>query len=454
MLIKFKAENFRSFGKEAEFSCLATAEKGHRQHVFTGPQEGLRLLPLAAIYGANASGKSNLYRAVEFARKLVVSGVKLEAPIPVQPFRLDPVRHSAPARFYFEVLVKGRVLGYQFAVNRDAIVEESLTEFRPASECLLFSRDASTGSEPNWNLEYFKNLELKGEEPQFIEFVAKGTPKNQLFLREAHGRNVKHFEELWRWFRHSLLLIDPQTTSSGLEFQLQEQGLKDFSTQVLRGADVGIARLGTEMVSLESLDLPRQFKQRLEDGCEEGHNILLRSSGHRWSLRRESGDLKVAKLVSYHRAEGNTEEVAFDISDESDGTQRVVDLLPAFHHLANANEEFVVFLDEIDRSLHSKLTRGLIEGYLSSRPADARSQLLFTTHDATLLDQALLRRDEVWFIEKNEKGESELTSLGDFKLRSDKRLMKDYLLGRFGGVPRVHRLPLRPAACVIAKEGE
>jgi AAA15 family ATPase/GTPase len=444
-------ENFRSFGKEVEFSCLATAEKGHRQRILTGPQPGLRLLTVGAIYGANASGKSNLYRAVEFARKLVVSGVKLEAPIAVQPFRLDPARRSAPARFYFEVLVGGQVLGYRLAVDREQVVEESLTEFRPASERLLFSREASSGSEPKWDLEYFKSLDLKAEELQFIEFVAKGTPKNQLFLREAHGRNVKHFEALWRWFRHSLVLIDPQTTASGLEFQLQEQGLKEFSTQMLRGADVGIDRLGTEVVSLDSLDFPKEFRQQLESECKEGQSLLLRSSrGHRLNLRRENGELKVAKLVSYHRAEGGVEEVAFDIGEESDGTQRVVDLLPAFHDLANANGELVVFVDELDRSLHSRLTRGLIEGYLSGRPAKARSQLLFTTHDATLLDQALFRRDEVWMIDKNDQGESELTSLGDFKLRGDKRLMKDYLLGRFGGVPRVQRLPLRPAATVAA----
>lgn len=447
MLIRFKVENYRSFGKEVEFSCLATLERSHRQRVLNGPQPGLRLLPVAAIYGANASGKSNLYRAVELARKLVVSGVKLEAPIAVQPFRLDPARRSAPSCFYFEVLVQNRVLGYRFAVDRERVVTESLTEFRPGSERLLFARDASGGSEAEWDLRYFNGLGLTGEDLRFIQFVAKGTPKNQLFLREAHGRNLKYFEPLWKWFRHSLLLVDPQSTASGLEFQLQEDGLKEFSTQVLRGADVGIERLGTELGSLDSLDLPEELRQRLESDCKEGQGVLLRSrDGHRLNLRREDGELKVAKLVSYHRAEGVGEEMAFDIGEESDGTQRVVDLLPTFHDLANADRDVVVFVDEIDRSLHSKLTRGLIEGYLGCRPANARSQLLFTTHDATLLDQELFRRDEVWMLDKNDRGESELTSLGDFRLRGDKRLMKDYLMGRFGGVPRVERLPLRSAA--------
>jgi AAA15 family ATPase/GTPase len=453
MLIRFKVENFRSFGKEVEFSCLATPERGHRERIFVGPQAGLRLLTVGAIYGANASGKSNLYRAVDFARDLVVSGVKLEAPIPVEPFRLDPQFSTAPSRFEFEILLGDKVLAYRFAVTAKAVVEESLTEIRPASERLLFSREAANEGEPKWNLQHFEGLGLPAEELRFMGFVAKGTPKNQLFLREAHARNLKHFEEVWQWFRQSLLLIDPHSSAKGLEFQLAEQGLTDFATQMLRGADFGIERLETELVSLDSLDLPKDMKARLENDCAEDVVIFLHSSkGHRISLCRENGKLKVKKLVSYHRGEGRANSVAFDLKEESEGTQRVVDLLPVFLDLANVRTDFVVFVDELDRSLHSRLMRALIESYLECRPAEARSQFIFTTHDATLLDHKLLRKDEIWLIDKNEKGESELSSLSDFKLRSDKRLMKDYLLGRFGGVPNVHRLPLRPAAALAAKE--
>jgi len=455
MLIKFTVENFRSFGKEVEFSCVATPERSHRDRVFIGPQAGLRLLTTGAIYGANAAGKSNLYRAVKFARRLVVGGAKLEAPIPVQPFRLNPALRSSPARFGFEVLIGGQVFAYRFAVTANAVTEESLSEIRPASEHLIFSREAKEGAGPKWNLEHFQSLGLQAKDFQFIEFVAKGTPKNQLFLHEAHARNVTHFEGLWKWFRHSLVLIDPHTTAGGLEFQVEEPGMKDYCNRMLRGADMGIDRLGTKVVPLESLDLPKELKQELDNDCKEGQGILLRSNnGNRLSVRHKDGELKAAKLISYHHAKGFAEPVAFDIGEESDGTQRMVDLLQAFHDLENAGMELVVFVDELDRSLHSRLTRALIKGYLGSRTANARSQLFFTTHDSTLLDHELFRRDEVWLIDKNEKGESELSSLGDFKLRTDKRLMKDYLLGRFGGVPNVHRLPLRPAIAGAAKGGD
>jgi len=446
MLIKFKVENFRSFGKEVEFSYLATPERGHRDRVFEGRQAGLRLLTVGAIYGANASGKSNLFRAIELARKLVVSGVALEAPIPVQPFRLNAKWIDAPTRFYFEVLVKDQVFAYRFAVNAQAVVEESLTEIRPASGRLIFSREVSAKGETTWDLKHFENKDLNAGEIQFVEFVAKGTPRNQLFLMEAHSRNVIFFNDLWDWFRNSLVLVQPNATIPGLEFKLQQKDLHDFCTRFLHGVDVEIDRLGTKPVSLDSINLPKEVRQNLENNCKEGMGAFVMNGGNRLSFRREKGELKAAKQVSYHKVDGRNESVAFDIEDESDGTRRLLDFLPIFYELANPKTELVVFVDEFDRSLHSKLTRALIENYLACQPTNARSQLLFTTHDATLLDHELLRKDEIWLVDKNEKRESELSSLGDFKLRSDKRLMKDYLLGRFGGVPNIQRLPLSPTA--------
>jgi AAA15 family ATPase/GTPase len=443
MLIAFKVENFRSFGKQVEFSCVATAERAWRERVFTGPK-GLRLLSVAAIYGANASGKSILYRAVEFARNLVVTGVKPEAAIPVQPFRLNERLRESPARFEFEVLIGEQILNYQFAVTSEAVVEESLAEVHGEKRTALFSRTKLDKIAREWDLHYLEARAASKEEKQFISFVAKGTPANQLFLREAQTRNLKQFEKLWKWFQHSLILIDPQSTSAGLGFEFAESQLNDFSTRILRSVDVGIARLATEAVALDSLSLPKDLRGIIENDCKEGQNVLLHGmEAGRISFSRVKGELQATKLVSYHQAGGTSAQVPFDFRDESDGTQRVLDLLPAFYRLANEKSDFVVFVDELDRSLHSRLTRALIEGYLDGRPSNARTQFLFTTHDATLLKDKLFRNDEVWLVEKGETGESEISSLGDFKLRSDKRLVWDYLSGRFGGVPNMNRVILR-----------
>jgi AAA15 family ATPase/GTPase len=145
--------------------------------------------------------------------------------------------------------------------------------------------------------------------------------------------------------------------------------------------------------------------------------------------------------VTFHRA-SNGKPIRFEISDESAGTQRLIDLLPAFHELLAGDSKKVFIIDELDRSLHTLLTRNLLESYLASRHKESRGQLIFTTHDGLLLDQDLFRRDEFWFIDKDETGASSLTSLSDFKdIRRDKDIRKSYLLGRFGGIPTIRSLP-------------
>jgi hypothetical protein len=167
--------------------------------------------------------------------------------------------------------------------------------------------------------------------------------------------------------------------------------------------------------------------------------------GQRFSFSKVNGEVQVARVVSYHPGTDG-ERVRFEFSEESDGTQRFMDLLPALYNLGRPNHQQVVFVDELDRSLHSGLTRSVVESYLQNWQPGQTTQFLFTSHDATLLDQDLFRRDEVWLLEKTDRGDTEIRSLGDYRVRTDKRLMKDYLQGRFGAVPRTRRLAMRRPA--------
>ncbi|MDD4349315.1 MAG: AAA family ATPase, partial [Opitutales bacterium] len=163
----------------------------------------------------------------------------------------------------------------------------------------------------------------------------------------------------------------------------------------------------------------------------------------RFLLRRLNEKTEASRLTTYHkRSDGKA--IAFEIAEESEGTERMIDLLPAFFELTDPDTDKIFFIDEIDRSLHTHLTRGMIESFLETRSTRSRAQLFFTTHDPLLLDQELLRRDEIWFIDKLDAGQSKLTALSDFKgVRYDKDIRKNYLLGRFAGVPAVRRLPRR-----------
>ena len=159
----------------------------------------------------------------------------------------------------------------------------------------------------------------------------------------------------------------------------------------LNHLDTGISRLGGEKVAFESLSLPENLKTKLREEIPEGASVrLLAEPGHeRFAIMRHNGELEARKLVSFH-SDSTGNEIRFDMKQESDGTQRAIDLIPAFLELAAASKGKVFVIDEIDRSLHTLLTRELLTGYLESCTPDTRSQLLLTTHDVLLANKQIL----------------------------------------------------------------
>ena len=165
--------------------------------------------------------------------------------------------------------------------------------------------------------------------------------------------------------------------------------------------------------------------------------LLTEPINERFVVTRKGGELIAKKLVAYH-SKGDGTETKFEIRQESDGSQRVIDLLPAFLELSAQVSKKVYVIDEVDRSLHTLLTRRLLEVYLSNCSTETRTQLLMTTHDVLLMDQQLLRRDEMWVAERDSTGASSLLSFSEYKdVRYDKDIRKSYLQGRLGGIPRI-----------------
>jgi len=443
MLIRFTIENFLSFGKTTEFTAFATRELHHRERTAVGPVPGLRILPIAALYGPNASGKTNLFKALQAVQFLVVQGTRVGENIPVHTFRLDKARQSQPSRFGVEFLAEGKLYLYQFAATSREVIEESLTEIRAASEPLVFSRKAGVDGSL---FEFGPAVGAADDkEKQFLEFVGKGTRSNQLFLHEALDHTLKQFQPVVDWFRKTLLLINPRAAHDTLGLQLHERDeFRQFCSSAIQSIGAGIESLGTEVVTLEEAAFPDEVKEQLRAQVTDTESALLRApNGQRYYAARIDGDIRVAKIVSFHTG-SDGKPVRFEIPEESDGTQRFIDLLPALHELGAEGSKKVVFVDELDRSFHSGLTRTIIESFFFEWEASSRAQLIFTTHDATLIDQELFRRDELWLVDKNQAGETELKSLSDYQVRSDKRLMKDYLLGRFGAIPPGRMVRLRP----------
>jgi AAA15 family ATPase/GTPase len=183
----------------------------------------------------------------------------------------------------------------------------------------------------------------------------------------------------------------------------------------------------------------KSWQEELQEEVKDNQTVRLMTEPicERYTVSRKKGELVVKRLVSYHQKKDGTE-VKFEIPRESDGSQRLLDLIPAFLALSEPGSNKVFVVDEIDRSLHTLLIRQLLEAYLGVCKPESRTQLLLTTHNALLMDQHLLRRDEIWVTERDALGVSKLFSFSEYKdVRSDKDIRKSYLQGRMGGIPRI-----------------
>ena len=428
MIVRFSIENWMSFRDKAEFSMIATRERQHNERVPRIKKYRTGILPITALYGGNASGKSNLFEALRFAQELIVDGKRPGERIPVKPFRLDEKSGKLPTAFCFELLVDEVIYEYSFVLTPNEIVEEKLVEITGSSEKTLFHR-----------LDGKPNLDDSLKKKSDLEVYFKGTRDNELFLTNTVFQKVEAFLPVWSWFRNGLVLIGPESKYARFERLGDEQDpLSSFVNDVLSRLDIGFHRIEGEDIPLDTVPLSEPAKEKLLEDIKANGTIQRRLFGNgRLILRSENGVVKAQKLVARHVGKDGFE-VLFDLRDESDGSIRMMDLVPALPALCAENSRKVFVIDEIDRSLHTLLTRTLLEMYLESCSPESRSQLLFTTHDALLMDQDLLRRDEMWVAERDDEGASRIFSFSEYKdVRYDKDIMKSYLQGRLGGVPRI-----------------
>lgn len=435
MLLRLELENWMSFRDNAAFSMVASREKRHRHRLPRVEKFRLTALPIAAIYGGNASGKSNYIRALYFMQRFVVRGAHPDAPIAIKPFLLDPSHASRPTRFSIQLLIDELVYELMFTVSTRAVLQESLTRITSARKTVLYQRTAGEiVFDPHF-------LSQQGDEQEsFLRFAFKGTRDNELFLTNSVSLKIEAFKPVYEWFRDQLYLIHPD--SSFAAYHLLTPGSSPWAEQVsqaLLNLDTGITGLDMKEIKIDDLQLPSAVMAELVETVSPEKTVLLTDNRRQpvhVSLGAD-GRLMAGRLVARHfRSDGS--ETNFEISEESDGSQRLIDLLPAFCELKNSTNQSVYIIDELDRSLHTLLTRQLLEGYLNSCTQQTRSQLIFSTHDLLLMDQDLLRRDEMWVMERAHDGTSSLFSFSEnAEMRYDKDIRRSYLQGRLGGIPQL-----------------
>ena len=429
MILNFSIENWMSFRNPVSFSMIASRERQHGDRISKINKYKTRLLPISAIYGGNASGKTNLFKALNFARDLIVKGTQPDSLIPIKPFSLDDNLKKNPSRFVFELLIENTIFEFSFTVNQKAVIEEKLVHISSTSEKVMYHR---LNNEPNFEKSLKKN--------KFLDFAFKGTRDNQLFLTNSVSQKIDIFRPIYDWFKNSLKFVAPDTRFASFEqFIDEDHPLYSTLNDMLILLDTGIIHLGGENISFENISFPEFLKTIIQEEVKEGKTIRIVSetANDRFIISRKKGELICKKLVAFHHKTDGTK-TKFDIKNESDGSQRIIDLLPAFLELSATNSNSVFIIDELDRSLHTLLTKQLLEIYLDNCSEKSRSQLIFTTHDAFLMDQNIFRRDEMWVTERNHSGISNLISFSEYKdVRYDKDIRKSYLKGHLGGIPRI-----------------
>jgi hypothetical protein len=423
--------NWTSFRDLAFFSMVGTRERQHGGRVPRIEKYQMKVLPVAAIYGGNASGKTNFFKALSFAKKLVVKGTQPDSLIPVDTYRLDSQIMEQPAKFSFELLIDETIYEFAFSVTREAVLEERLVQYSSTTKKVLYDRKDG-----------ISNFDRSIGQDEFIKFAFRGTRSNQLFLTNSVSQNVKNFRPIYDWFKNQLELVAPDSRFGPSQLFIDD-GHRLYATMntLLTQLDTGIANLGGEDIPFENIPLPEQLKVKLHEDLREGETVrLLAEPGtgnERYVVTRKNGEFKAKKLITYHSISDGTK-VKFDIGHESDGSQRLIDLIPAFLDVSDASSKKVYLIDELDRSLHTLLTRTLLKSYLGNCSATTRNQLLFTTHDVLLMGQQILRRDEMWVAERNVAGVSKLFSFGKYSdIRYDKDIRKSYLQGELGGIPQI-----------------
>jgi hypothetical protein len=454
MLVQFSVENFLSFDQNTVLSMRASSDASHPEHL--APISGFRGSPLlrgGAIYGANGAGKSNLLKAVAFAQKQIVRGMRPDERIPVLPFRLRT--GERPSRFQFHFIVEALLFDYGFAVDTNRVVEEWLyaTPLEKGSREQVWFERTTEGE--TTNIQFGSALTgRRNSERNRLQFLEEGTRPNQLFLTEAIERNVSVLKPAWNWFRETLLVLDAESRELELPLVAHKNidlvsFMGDFLRQVGTGIDVVTTAERPVDFSSDFAGIPKNVVESIRAICtpSEIPTWILpvpTPRGIRHLLLSPQSEPQLVQLKMHHSSVDKGS-VLFDLEEESDGTQRLIHLLPLLTMLCG-EEAKVVLLDELDRRLHTHLSRAFVQSAL--RPENPNSQFLFTTHDTNLLDLDILRRDEIWFVEKDKGGASNLYSLAEFNVRPDLQIEKGYLNGRFGAIPLIgdlSRIGLTPS---------
>lgn len=421
MLVSFSATNFRSFADDQQLSMSAGRFKSERVGavIDTGIKSAPHLLRVVALMGANGSGKSNLIKALTFVQWFVSRSAQSTQQgdrIDVEGFRLDAGLCDEPSSFEIVFIYKDIEYHYSFSATKLEVVNECLISRQPKRQMReVFSRCKAEGK-VSWNTEGLPKAQAK--------LWIKSTRSNALFLSTAVQLNAETLRAPFEWLSRQLRIQEadgdffPGLTAHLIK-EHEDEGYKSQILNLLREADLGITDVQIDENDFEESNLR-------DDVPEDVRKIVATNMK----------DEKILTARFEHRTR-QLQKVFFEFEDESDGTQRLFEMAGPWVAALRFGHTLVV--DEIDNSLHPLLVRLLISLFQNREDTESGGQLLFTTHDVSLLDNRVLEHDQVWFVEKR-RGASALIPLLEYKPRRGEAIGRNYLRGRYGGIPSIARV--------------
>jgi len=424
MLLRFGVSNYRSIKEYQQLSLTASSLKDRPAFTIASPVFNEKILPAIGIYGANASGKSNILRAFKF----MVTGIleshsrgAASGGFLRYPFKLSKGFIEEATRFDCDFILDGVRHSYGYAINDQRIVEEWLYVFPSGRRQVWFHRNIEEKKEF-----FFSDKYLKGKNRVIEEL----TRPNSLFLSSAAQNNHEKILPIYEYFQNNFLFRLNQMSAASINVDefLDDKEIQKWVLDFMSFADTGISdmRIFEEDVPEGVLPFMKEFRSLLARFIKENDEELDADT----PLPTPKDKMKVLKFG--HSVDGG-ETIFLDLEEESRGTLALLSMLgPIFNALKKG---LVIFIDELDTSMHSLLSKKIMDLFTSSKFNKCGAQLVFTTHDTNLLCNNSMRRDEVWFTEKDKGGATHLYPLTDISTRNTDNFEKGYLQGRFGAIP-------------------
>lgn len=428
MLINFKFSNYRSFKDETNLSMQSIGLSNFKDSLLK--QGNVSVVPTVALYGKNGSGKTNVIRAFWLAAQFIKNAQRTQhetASIPLTPFLLNDYSKDEPSSFEFTYIVDEVKYVYGFSANSKIILSEYLYHYPKGQKAKIFDREKQDFS-------FTENSDKK-----IKLLISEAVAQNQLFFSIACTMNYKPCIKAMKWFREKVCF---SRDFSDIPKQLIEYSnnanMLNSIVSYAKQADVGIQDMTFEFSDKEiknALDIPEDMPEEVKAALSSFIDNLSDVS----SLAESSINAHKIKTKSFHSgvsSTGENEYYPLRLSDESDGTRKLMAIAPAIELVLN--EGGVLLIDEIEKELHPMIVQFIVAKFQSSSSNKTNAQLIFTTHNTELMNMDILRKDQIYFVDKDtQTGASELYNLMEFSPPTNINVRKSYLLGKFGATPNI-----------------